>query len=153
MAELSPCQKRGFGTVLVFPNGNFTSSYNRPISPAKHLCDPKCIRFSIESGADSMIGACGHSEELAIWGATNKIRNVQGSKLYVAGVVKPENEPLIKSDATFYCLRCATLMHYAQIAGVNVWSNDKWNYLTTNEAYQTSLQYAQRKITLSRNNA
>jgi hypothetical protein len=150
-AKLSPCQKRGFGTVIMLESGNHWVGSNQPIPPAKHLCDPECIRFNIQSGADSLIGSCGHSEEIAIWQTINFGLDVKGAKLYVAGVSKPDNAPLTKNDPHFYCVRCATLMHYAGIAGVHVWVDNKWHYLTTDEAYQTSLNYALKKIELGKN--
>lgn len=153
MAKKSPCQKRGFGTVLRLAGGTQLSAYNRPIEPAKHLCEGRCIRFGISSGADGLIGACGHSEEIAIWDAIRVGHNVQRALLYVAGVSKPDNEPLTKADPHFYCVRCATLMHYARIAGVHVWLGETWHYLTSDEAYQTSLEYALKKITLLENEA
>lgn len=146
-AKKSPCQKRGFGTVLRIHGIQF-SAHNKPIDPSKHLCKEKCIRFNINSGADSLIGACGHSEELAIWQAIQSGHSVRGALLYVAGVSKPDNKPLTKNDPHFYCIRCATLMYYAGIAGVHVWVDNKWHYLTSDEAYQTSLNYALRKIEL-----
>ena len=150
MAEKSPCQKRGFGSIAKLSDGAMFSAYNQPIHPAKHLCEGKCIRFDIASGADSLIGACGHSEELAIWGAISAGYKVRDSVLYVAGVSKPDNIPLVKADPHFYCTRCATLMHYAAVAGVNVWLHNKWHYLPTYAAYQTSLDYSLKKITLEK---
>lgn len=144
LAKQSPCKKRGFGSLLFLSNGAIYHAYNEPIAPAKHLCDGECIRLKIPSGSDALLGACGHSEELAIWKAITDGRSVKGAKLYVAGVNKPDNDPYFKSEPYFYCVRCATLMHYSGIAGVHVWVNtdERWHYLTADEAYQSSMDFA-----------
>ena len=144
LAKQSPCQKRGFGSILVLENKKEYLAYNEPIAPAKHLCSGECVRFKIPSGSDALLGACGHSEELAIWKAINNGESVKGAKLYVAGVNKPDDDPYFKSEPYFYCVRCATLMHYAGLAGVHVWVNtdEQWHYLTADQAYQSSLDFA-----------
>ena len=140
----SPCQKRGFGAVLMMGGNVVALTNNHHLEVAGHICDPTCIRFKIDSGSDSMIGACGHAEEHAVWQAT-KIYGDLSSKmamLYVAGVSKPDNVPLVKTEPFFYCIRCATLMNYAGIFGVNVWVDERWHFLNSKEAYQSSLDFA-----------
>ena len=146
LAKQSPCKKRGFGSILELSDSTLPiTAYNEPIAPAKHLCKgDQCIRLEIPSGTDTLICGCGHSEELAIWKAINAGYNVENAKLYVAGVNKPDNDPYFKSEPYFYCVRCATLMYYAKIAGVHVWVNtdQQWHYLTAEQAYQSSLDFA-----------
>lgn len=143
----SPCQKRGFGTVLLIGGEAVANTCNKPIAPAEHVCSGQCIRFQIPSGADSLIGACGHSEEHAIWDAIKKFGDISNkmAMLYVAGVSKPDNIPLVKNEPYFYCIRCATMMHYAGVFGVNVWVDERWHFLNAKEAYQSSLQFALRE--------
>lgn len=153
LAELSPCKKRGFGCVSQLPNGYvLTNGYNSPRLETIHVCEPDCIRMSIPSGADSMIGACSHAEEWAIWRMIHIFGNryPQAADLYVAGVSKPDNIPLVKTEPHFYCIRCATLMLHAGIHGVNVWCNDKWHFLTPEEAYESSLQFALKQAKLEK---
>lgn len=141
-AKESPCQKRGFGCVLMMNGSVIATTNNHPLQCSAHLCDPECIRFKIDSGTDSMIGACGHAEEHAIWEAIRQKGTAKGALLYVAGVQKPNNEPLIKTEPYFYCIRCATLMNYAEIDGTHMWFNNAWVFLTAKEAYKSSLEFA-----------
>jgi len=70
---------------------------------------------------------------------------VREATLYVAGVIKPDNEPYVKTEPYFYCIRCATLMAYAGVFGVNVnvgGPSGEWHFLTTEMAYQTALDFA-----------
>ncbi len=142
LAKQSPCQKKGFGSVLRLEGGVQFSAFNASNKATKSVCDKECIRFRLDSGTDSLIGSCFHSEELAIWSAINSYHNVNRALLYVAGVSKPDNIPLENKDPYFYCIRCATLMIIARLSGVHIWRNDEWVYLTSEEAYQSSLQYA-----------
>jgi len=154
LAKQSPCQKRGFGCVGWIPFEGFVAeTYNKPLDATKHICEPECIRMSIRSGSDSMIGACVHAEEHAIWKAIHNGHDPADLELYVAGVTKPENEHLIKSDPHFYCIRCATLMLLFEVRGVYVYVNGKWEFLTSEEAYETSKQFALKQVLLDRDKA
>ena len=89
LAKESPCQKKGFGSVLKLADGAQFFAFNASSEVTKHICDGECIRFQIPSGADSLIGSCFHSEELAVWGAINAHHSVIGAVLYVAPILKP----------------------------------------------------------------
>jgi len=59
----SACQKMWFGCVIVHNKDVVYEGCNKTIESLKPLCEPTCIRFSITSRTESMIGACGHAEE------------------------------------------------------------------------------------------
>ena len=137
----SPCQKRGFGAILMQYGDIIGVDHNRPIPGIEYVCQEECIRFKIPSGMDSMIGSCGHAEEWLIWEALKEGKNLEKSELYVAGVDQNKNL-LIKTEPYFYCVRCATAMLRAGVAGVHVFSNGEWHFLTSEEAYKSSLEFA-----------
>jgi hypothetical protein len=95
------------------------------------------------SGSESMIGDCGHAEEHAIWQAIHHKWEVEDAELWVLGVNKPDN--VLLAGTKFYCVRCSTLMRYARIAGVHIYSAVQWHFVPTEEAYNTSLEYALKK--------
>lgn len=158
LASRSPCKKRGFGCVATYYDEILPTSYsyNKHLDETEHLCKPECIRNSIPSGSDSMIGACVHAEDVAIWNIIKVHHSLHrmSIRLYVAGVSKPDNIPLVKSDPHFYCIRCATTMLLSGIEGVNVYvESRRWVFLTAQEAYETSLEYALRQKKLEGNMA
>lgn len=145
LAALSPCQKRGFGCLLKTLDGHWVETFNTPIDCAYSLCQSDCIRLTMKSGSDPLVGSCGHAEELAIWQSIDTHLSTKHAILYVAGVSKPDNNPLLIDKVQFYCLRCATTMYYAEVLGVNVWVNSDWVFMTAQEAYDSSLSVVLRK--------
>lgn len=143
-AIASPCQKRGFGCVLELNGEVIAITNNHDIDDISHLCKPKCIRFSMPSGSESMVGDCGHAEEHAIWETIRKLGSAKGAKLWILGVSKPDNAVL--ENPKFYCVRCATLMRYAGVEGVYCHSEGEWHWITTEEAYNHSLEYSTKGI-------
>lgn len=136
----SPCQKRGFGCILVMDDKIAAFTNNHDIDEISHLCKPTCVRLSMPSGSESMVGDCGHAEEHAIWETIQKLGTVKGAELWVLGVSKPDNTVL--ENPKFYCIRCSTLMRYSGVAGVHCFSNNQWHWIPTEEAYKHSLEYA-----------
>lgn len=142
----SPCQKKGVGAILVHDEDAIIGrECNRPIKGLESLCQPSCIRFSIPSRIESMLGACGHAEERLLWGEVSgglPQNSFAHSEIYVAGVTAqglPEKRPFPE----FTCLRCAVAMHYAGIAAVNVAHDGKrWVRQTTQEALASAKEYA-----------
>jgi len=143
LAKSSPCQKRGFGCVLTNGIDIISQSNNHDIDTISNLCKPRCIRFDMSSGSDSMIGDCGHAEEHTIWECIKKTGSAVGTELWVLGVSKPQKEVL--ENTKFYCVRCSTLMRYAKVSGVHIHYNNEWHWVTTSEAYATSLEYSIKK--------
>jgi hypothetical protein len=142
LAEMSPCAKRGFGCILLKEGQRPIETYNWKIQCAQEICQPECIRLQMHSGSDPLIGSCGHAEELAIWGSVEQCGSAKDAELYIAGVMKPGNEPLIVTAPMFYCMRCATAMYYAEVRGVNVWIEGRWVFMTAQEAYDSSWSIA-----------
>lgn len=150
LARWSACEKRGFGCLLVTHDGRcIAETYNGFIGCAHRLCVDGCTRLKMPSGVDPLISGCGHAEELAIWKAIEWVgfEALTAATLYVAGVSKPDNKPLELDSPYFYCLRCATTMYYAGIKGVNVFVKDEWVFMTTQEAYDSSLKFAMGEAT------
>ncbi len=145
LARRSPCQKLGFGALLVDPQFNIlvAEAYNFPIGPLADMCAPDCCRFNIPSRTESMLGACGHAEENCLWQAAknNSLASLKMMEIHVAGV-SAQGMPLVKTDFTFTCIRCATQMYLAGIRGVNVWIHDSWFFIPTFEAVQQARDYA-----------
>ena len=142
-AQKSPCQKLGFACALMKRDFLTIVTYNAPLKWSKFVCDDECVRFEIPSRTQSMIGACGHAEERAIWKAIEKYKTAQDSHLYVTGVHKPSNEPMIYNRTGFSCIRCATIMNYAKVKSINWWINGKTLVSQTpQEAYKSSIEFA-----------
>ena len=145
LARLSPCQKLGFGALLIDPRDDtlIAEAYNEPILPLASDCIPYCCRFNIPSRTQSMLGACGHAEEMCLWDAAKnpEIESYNHLEIYVAGV-NSAGVPLVKKNLTFTCVRCAVQMYRAGIRGVNVWLNDSWHFVEVYNAVQQSRDYA-----------
>lgn len=147
-ASNSDCQKMGWGCVAVadFFGGPkiLYSGANKRMSPLSKICPPgECIRESIPSRTESMIGACAHAEELALWkmieyGYAQKLPEVQ---LYVAGV-RADGAQIEHKLPEFTCARCAVQMFHARIIGINVWFQDKWMLIHPYTALQQAMKYA-----------
>ncbi len=148
LAKTSLCQKLGFGAVLIeddVPMPRAQAS-NNPIPELAHLCEDHCIRFGIPSRTESMIGACGHAEEQCVWMAMKHgMTEMSKSELYVQGCAK-DGFPLVKKRPTFTCIRCATMMQYAGVRGINVWYHDDWLFIDTGLAIYQASQYATGKL-------
>ncbi len=145
LAKQSPCQKLGFGALLINPyfDNPVAESYNFPIGPLADMCAPDCCRFQIPSRTESMLGACGHAEESCLWQMARnpEVKVFAYLEMYVAGV-NSEGAPLVKTDFTFTCIRCATQMYLAGIRGVNVWINEAWYFVPVYRALVQAKEYA-----------
>lgn len=141
----SKCQKMKFGCVITHNGKVVYKGHNETSELLKQLCDPKCIRFLIQSRTEQMLGACGHAEELGLWElAKKKEIPLNECELYVAGVY-PDGLPWLKKEAEHTCLRCANQMYNAGIKKVYVPVIDKWIGLTKEEALRTALVYATKE--------
>ena len=146
LARLSPCQKLGFGALLIdpmYPEVIVAEGYNEPILPLAGDCIPDCCRFNIPSRTQSMMGACGHAEEACLWTAVRHLRanNIDLFEMYVAGV-NAVGHPLVKKNFTYTCIRCAVQIYQAGIRGINVWINDSWHFVPAFDAVKQSREYA-----------
>ena len=143
-ARKSPCKKLGFGAILWRHGTIIGVEHNRPFPETEFVCTPECIRNSIQSRTQSMIGACAHAEERLIFSVSREQTN--DAEIFVAGV-KLDGTPLEKARADFSCIRCATAMLHAGIRGVWVFVDGDWEFVPTEAAYQTALEYALGKRT------
>ncbi len=137
----SPCGKMRFGAVLMHRGEVVAEACNGTIDPLKGLCEPTCIRLSIASRTESMIGACGHAEEFAVWDAVRQGIPPSECDLYVAGV-RMNGAPWMKERAEHTCLRCAVQVHHAGIRRIFVPVAGRWESVTTIEALQQAKAYA-----------
>ncbi|MBI2108753.1 MAG: hypothetical protein HYT93_01040 [Parcubacteria group bacterium] len=139
----SGCQKLWVGSVLVHNGVVVSSGNNHPVEELAHVCKPKCIRFNIQSRTESMIGACGHAEEYAMWEAIQKGIPLSECDMYVA-MVGTDGLPRFRSDPSvgYTCLRCATAMRLAGIKNVYIDIVDHWEKISIKDALQSALQYA-----------
>jgi len=147
-ALVSPCQKMGFGAVLTKNGQIVAEAHNDTIEELAYLCDPKCIRLEIKSRTESMLGACGHAEELVMKIARDNGIPLKECDLYVAGV-KANGLPWIKKQPEHTCLRCCVQMYYAGLKSINVPVKDRWESLTPQEALRTAAKYATQEKQVS----
>jgi len=140
----SPCRKMRFGSVVMRGGQSVAETCNGTIGPLKHLCEPTCIRLGIASRTESMIGACGHAEESALWEAARQGVQLDECDLYVAGV-RMDGKPWLKECAEHTCLRCAVQMHAAGILRVFVPVDGRWESVTTAEALEQAAAYATKR--------
>jgi len=140
-AMASSCQKMRFGSVLMHQGQPVAETCNATIDALKDFCEPTCVRLSITSRTESMIGACGHAEEHALWYAAKKGIRTTECDLYVAGV-RMNGSPWLKDRPEHTCLRCASQMHMAGIRRIFVPTAAGWASVTTAEACRQAKDYA-----------
>ncbi len=140
----SLCQKLWVGCILVRDHKVISQGQNKPIKELEHVCEPKCIRFQIQSRTESMVGACAHAEEYVIWDAVRMGVPLHECDIYVA-MVGTDGLPRFRKDSRvgYTCLRCATSMRLAGIKNVYIDIADHWEKVGIDEALQSALQYAQ----------
>lgn len=143
LAMESMCQKMCFGCVVVHPRtGQIVGEgSNSTIGEMKQLCEPKCIRFGIQSRTESMVGACAHAEETAMWQVIHKGVPINECELYIAGVHN-NSMPWMKNEVMHSCLRCSVQMHHAELCRIYVPVVDRWEGISTVEAIKTASDYA-----------
>jgi hypothetical protein len=151
-ASYSDCTKRRFGAVAYYntPHKNTSGilgvSNNHIMLYHKFLCAGGCIRNTINSGTDSMLGSCGHAEEELMWRLAKQGKT--NYDIYIMQVGLDDN-PIPKEDKYFYCARCATAMYYAEVRGVWVLLKKQgkpvWSFLSTKEAIESSYKFALRE--------
>jgi deoxycytidylate deaminase len=141
-ARKSPCQKLGFGAVLVDSRGvMLASECNRTIEGLESLCQPACMRLNIQSRTESMLGACGHAEERLLWSMVREGWKLHDKSLYVSGV-QANGLPNEQHRPEFTCLRCAVAINYSGIGSVHVVFADQWHRLTPQECLAAAQTYA-----------
>jgi len=147
LAPSSKCKKLRFAAMLydVEKFRVLSVALNNPLEPMAYLCEDECIRFSIPSRTQSMIGACAHAEEICLWNAVREGYNLQNAEMFVFGV-DLEGKPIHKPDPRFTCIRCAVQMYHAGIRGVNVWFEDRWHLSSTEKAIKDALVFAERGL-------
>ncbi len=141
-AQTSECQKMKFGCLVVYKGKVVARTSNKTIEALRHLCKPECIRFKIQSRTESMIGACGHAEEWALWETTKLGIPLKDCSFYIAGFDGKTNQPWIKKANEHTCLRCAVQMHMAGVGKIYVPFIDRWGLVTSEEAVKASVAYA-----------
>lgn len=141
-AQTSECQKMKFGCLVVYKGKVVAKTSNKTIEALKHLCQPECIRFKIQSRTESMIGACGHAEEWALWETVKLGIPLKDCSFYIAGFDGKSNQPWIKKANEHTCLRCAVQMHMAGVGKIYVPFVDRWGPITSEEAVKASIAYA-----------
>lgn len=145
----SPCQKMKFGCVIIdeLKSEIVYEGCNKPLEPLKSVCEPNCIRLGMPSSTDSMLGVCGHAEEIGIWDVVRHRINLLNCSLYAAGLF-PNCLPYIKNEPFFYCLRCAVPLYLSGIKRVYVPVVDHWEKLTGEECVKTARAYAMKEKTI-----
>ena len=117
--------------------------YNKTIESLKILCGPTCIRFSITSRTESMLGACGHAEE-GLWNVVHNGIQIHECDLYIAGF-HTNGLPWLKKQAEHTCLRCAVQMYNARLKIIYVPVIDVWVGITPKQALEKARVYATKE--------
>lgn len=143
----SPCPKMNFGCVITRDGNVVYEGCNQTIPELKHLCEPACVRLSIQSRTESMLGACGHAEEMGLWHLYHEGIPASECVLYIAGIFG-NGAPSIEQVAEHSCLRCSVQMNFAKIQQIFVPVIDHWESIDTKEALKTAALYAtqQKKV-------
>jgi hypothetical protein len=122
------------------------------MSPLAYLCEETCIRLTMPSRTDGLIGACAHAEERVLWAAKSLGYDLFEATLYVAGL-KPEG-PFWRTERRWTCLRCAIAMWHAGIARVMVPVNApdtdngwRWEGILVPDAMRDAVDFATGKAT------
>lgn len=142
----SSCQKMKFGCVITHNGEIVYEGCNKTIEPLKSLCEPKCIRFSITSRTESMLGACGHAEE-GMWDVVHRGVPIHECELYIAGLYA-NGLPWLKQAAEHTCLRCAVQMYNAHLKTIYVPVVNQWIGITPEQALETARSYATKEKTV-----
>lgn len=138
----SPCQKLRFGCVITHNSKIVYAGQNKTLEPLKSFCDPVCVRLSIQSRTESMIGACGHAEEIGLWEAARQGIPLNECELYVAGI-SMQGMPLFKKEAGHTCLRCSVQMYNAGVKFIYGPAKDGWlPGISAEEAVKTAKLFA-----------
>lgn len=137
----SPCQKMRFGCVILWGREVVYEGTNQTIRALKSLCESTCIRHTITSRTESMLGACGHAEEKGLWEVAHRGIPINTCDLYIAGFF-PDFSASMKKQPEHTCLRCAVQMHNAGIRRIYVPVIDRWEYISTEHALETARAYA-----------
>lgn len=135
----STCQKMRFGCVITHNGEVVYTGCNKTIEPLKSMCDPNCMRFSITSRTESMLGACGHAEE-GMWEVVRQGIPLNECELYIAGfngII-----PWLKTEPVHTCLRCAVQMYNARLKRIYVPVVDRWVGISSEEALESARAYA-----------
>ncbi|MEK9175405.1 MAG: hypothetical protein AAB795_02305 [Patescibacteria group bacterium] len=150
----SDCQKGKYGCVIKYANlaGHSgvlqpIATFNRQLDPLKNWCDPECVRMHIPSRTESMIGACGHAEELAIAEALSCGLSLNECELYVAGFLS-NGLAYIKDEPEFTCLRCAIQIYIHKVGIVYVPTKRGWAPLSAEKCVKTAQKYALQEKSL-----
>lgn len=158
-AEASDCSKMKFGAVLV-PSHPHSSglgclaSCNRRMPPLAYLCEETCIRMTMQSRTDGLIGACAHAEEQVLWAAKSLGYDLRDAALYVGGFDPRSLGKAWRSTRRWTCLRCAIAMWHSGIAKVmvpvtapdthNGW---QWEGILIPDAMRDAVDFAMGKAT------
>jgi deoxycytidylate deaminase len=143
----SSCQKMKFGCVIMHDGKIVYSGCNKIIEPLRSMCEPKCIRFSIPSRTESMIGACGHAEELALWDVVQQGIPLRECELYLVGLYA-NGLPWLRQEAEHTCLRCSVQMYYARLKKIYITVSDHWAGITPEQALTSARLYAMGEKTV-----
>lgn len=145
-ALTSKCQKMKFACLVFYRQGSkeklVVATANKIIEPLKDFCQPECIRFKIQSRTESMLGACGHAEEWALWEIIKLKIPPEKCSFYIAGFDAKNSQPWIKKEKVHTCLRCAVQMYMAKVDKIYVPVIDRWEFLTPEQALKTAKEYA-----------
>lgn len=139
----SDCEKGKYGCVLVTAADGriIADGFNQKMEPLKDWCEPTCMRRSIPSRTESMLGACAHAEERAIVAAMRAGIDLALCRLYVAGM-RSNGAAYIKDEPVFTCIRCATQAYMRGLAEFAVPTGNGWGHISAARAIETAKKYA-----------
>ena len=148
-ARKSDCAKMGFGVVVVAEDKSghamiVHSTCNSKQTALYGFCEGyDCVRFRVPSRTQSLIGACAHAEEKAIWYMIHNRPAIplHSISLFVAGV-RPNGTPYERMGTEWTCLRCGIIMNFAGIKSVNFWDECELVSIKPEDAVRQAVGYA-----------
>jgi deoxycytidylate deaminase len=143
----SDCQKGKYGCVAIYRGKTIAEAFNKILEPLRDCCSPECIRKSIPSRTESMIGACGHAEELALAAVRDLGVTIGKVKFFVAGF-RSNGLAYIKPEADSTCIRCGVQFYINGVEKTYVPVRTKWQVVSKEAILRSAKDFALQTKTL-----
>ncbi|MFY9457684.1 MAG: hypothetical protein WAP23_02020, partial [Candidatus Spechtbacterales bacterium] len=126
------CQKGKYGCVAMYRNQPIAETFNKILGPLRDWCTPECIRKSIPPRTESMLGACGHAEELALAVVRDLRVDIREVEFFVAGF-RSNGLVYIKPEVDSTCIRCGVQFYIHGVEKTYVPVKTKWEMIGREE--------------------
>lgn len=147
LALESDCQKGKYGCVAVYQGKIIAEDFNKILESLRDWCTPECMRKSIPSRTESMLGACGHAEEFVLATVRDSEADIKEVKFFVSGF-RSNGLAYIKSEADSTCIRCAMQFYMHGVEKTYVPVKTGWEMIGRDEVITGAKDYALQIKTL-----